>query len=120
MIIDRRVLKNVGFLSEHFFPAYFEDGDLCHRAMRAGFSVVYAPRPMLYHKVGSTVRAQGLSLQLAYDKSRLRVIYVRRNYRGLNKAIAPEAEAGRCGIGARRAAVLRHESENTQTHRTRS
>jgi GT2 family glycosyltransferase len=88
MIIARDVIEKVGDLSEHFFPAYFEDGDLCHRAMRAGFSVVYAPRPVIYHKVGSTVRSQGLSHQLVYDKSRLRVFYVRRNYRGLNKAIA--------------------------------
>ena len=88
MIVARPVLERVGDLSEHYFPAYFEDGDLCHRAMRAGFSVVYAPKPVIYHKVGATVRAQGISPQLAYDKSRLRVIYVRRNYTGLNKAIA--------------------------------
>ncbi|HEX6573362.1 MAG TPA: glycosyltransferase family 2 protein [Gemmatimonadaceae bacterium] len=88
MIVARQVLEQVGDLSEHYYPAYFEDGDLCHRAMRGGFTVMYAPEPVIYHKVGSTVRAAGPSLQLTYTKNRLRVIYVRRNYRGLNKAVA--------------------------------
>jgi GT2 family glycosyltransferase len=88
MVVSRRVLEEVGDLSEAYFPAYFEDSDLCHRARRAGFSIVYAPRPLIYHKVGSTVRSAAASLELAYIKNRLRVIYVRRNYRGMRKIIA--------------------------------
>lgn len=88
MVISRNVIETIGDLSEQYFPAYFEDSDFCHRAARAGFSVIYAPRPFIYHKVGATVRAAGPSLKLAYVKNRLRVIYVRRNYRGLNKAVA--------------------------------
>jgi GT2 family glycosyltransferase len=88
MIISRGVLEKIGGLADVFFPAYFEDGDYCHRARRAGFRVMYAPKPAAYHKVGSTVRAAKLETLLAYSKSRLRVIYVRRNYTGATKLAA--------------------------------
>ena len=88
MIVSRGVIDKIGRLSEFFFPAYFEDGDFCHRARKAGFPVMYAPKPAAYHKVGSTVRAANLETLLAYSKSRLRVIYVRRNYSGARKLAA--------------------------------
>ena len=88
MIMSRDVIEKAGVLAECYFPAYFEDGDFCHRAKEAGFRVMYAPVPVVYHKVGSTVRAANLDLHLTYHKNRLRVIYVRRNYRGATKLAA--------------------------------
>lgn len=88
MIVSRGVIEKIGGLADIFFPAYFEDGDFCHRARNSGFPVMYAPKPAVYHKVGSTVRAAKLETQLAYSKSRLRVIYVRRNYSGAQKLAA--------------------------------
>lgn len=88
MIVSRGVIEKIGGLADIFFPAYFEDGDFCHRARRAGFKVMYAPKPAAYHKVGSTVRAAKIETLLAYSKSRLRVIYVRRNYSGAMKLAA--------------------------------
>lgn len=88
MVISRSVAESVGVLAECYFPAYFEDGDYCHRAKDAGFRVMYAPGPVVYHKVGSTVRAANLDLHLTYHKNRLRVIYARRNYRGATKLAA--------------------------------
>ena len=88
MIMSRSVLEKAGVLAECYFPAYFEDGDYCHRAKDAGFRVMYAPVPVVYHKVGSTVRAANLDLHLTYHKNRLRVIYARRSYRGATKLTA--------------------------------
>lgn len=88
MIISRAVIEKIGGLAECFFPAYFEDGDFCHRASRAGFPLIYAPKPVVYHKVGATVRAAKIDNSLEYSKNRLRVIYVRRNYTGARKLIA--------------------------------
>lgn len=88
MIISRAVIETIGGLAECFFPAYFEDGDFCHRASRAGFPLMYAPKPVVYHKVGATVRAAKIENSLEYSKNRLRVIYVRRNYTGARKLIA--------------------------------
>jgi len=88
MIIPRAVIEKIGGLAECFFPAYFEDGDFCHRASRAGFPLMYAPKLVAYHKVGATVRAAKIENTLEYSKNRLRVIYVRRNYKGARKLIA--------------------------------
>lgn len=88
MIVSRGVIEKIGGLADVFFPAYFEDGDFCHRARKAGFPILYAPKPTAYHKVGATVRAAKLETLLAYSKSRLRVIYVRRNYSGATKIAA--------------------------------
>ncbi|MEO8576769.1 MAG: glycosyltransferase family 2 protein [Gemmatimonadales bacterium] len=88
MIMSRDVMEKAGLLAECYFPAYFEDGDYCHRARDAGFRVIYAPGPVVYHKVGSTVRAANLDLHLTYHKNRLRVIYARRNYRGATRLAA--------------------------------
>ena len=88
MIIARTVIEKIGGLAECFFPAYFEDGDFCHRALKAGFPLMYAPRPVVYHKVGATVRAAKIENPLEYSKNKLRVIYVRRNYTGARKIVA--------------------------------
>lgn len=88
MIIARGVIEKIGMLAECYFPAYFEDGDFCQRARKAGIPVMYAPAPVVYHKVGSTVRAANIETMLLHAKNRLRVVYVRRNYTGVQKAIA--------------------------------
>lgn len=88
MVISRSTLEAVGLLAECYFPAYFEDSDYCRRARDAGFPVIYAPLPVAYHKVGATVRAANLTLALTFHKNRLRVIYVRRNYRGVTRIVA--------------------------------
>lgn len=88
MIVARGVIEEIGMLAECYFPAYFEDGDFCQRARKAGIPVMYAPKPVVYHKVGSTVRAANIETLLVHAKNRLRVVYVRRNYTGAQKAIA--------------------------------
>jgi GT2 family glycosyltransferase len=88
MIMSRTAIEKAGVLAECYFPAYFEDGDFCHRAKDAGFRVMYAPGAVVYHKVGATVRAANLDLHLTYHKNRLRVIYARRNYHGATKLAA--------------------------------
>ena len=88
MVIPRGIITSIGLLAECYFPAYFEDGDFCQRARKGGFAVFYAPKPVVYHKVGATVRAAKLENFLVYCKNRLRVVYVRRNYTGTQKVAA--------------------------------
>jgi GT2 family glycosyltransferase len=88
MIVSRDVVTRIGELSERFFPAYFEDGDYCSRAVKAGVPLMYAPKPTVYHKVGATVNAAKMEDALAFHKNRLRVIYVRRNFDGFRKFAA--------------------------------
>ena len=74
--------------AEVYFPLYWEDGEYSFRARGAGFPVLYAPRAKVFHKVGATVGPAHVSPIVAYCQNRLRVFYVRRNYRGWTKAAA--------------------------------
>ena len=88
MIISRPLLREIGPLAEVYFPLYWEDSEYSFRARNAGFPVLYAPRAKVFHKVGATVGAADVSPVVAYCQNRLRVFYVRRNYRGWTKAAA--------------------------------
>ena len=51
MMIRREVLERAGLFDEGFF-LYFEETELCHRAMRAGFGTLYVPESRVMH-IGS-------------------------------------------------------------------
>lgn len=53
MMVKRDVIEKIGFFDKDFF-AYFEESDLCHRVWLAGGRVIYAPKSIIYHKVGGT------------------------------------------------------------------
>jgi len=49
LAIQRRVIEQIGAFDERFFPAYYEDVDLCFRARAAGFKVLYWPDAVVLH-----------------------------------------------------------------------
>lgn len=53
LLFRRQVVDKIGFLDESYF-AYLEDADFCVRARKAGFSILYEPHALVYHKVSST------------------------------------------------------------------
>lgn len=58
MLISRCVLENVGYLDEKYFM-YFEDSDLCQRAKREEFKVIYVPAAKVWHKVSQSSQIGG-------------------------------------------------------------
>ena len=54
-LVRRAALEQVGFLDPDYF-AYWEEGDYCLRARRAGWKIACVPRSVVYHKVGQTNR----------------------------------------------------------------
>ena len=68
LMVKRAVLENVGLLDERYF-LYFEETDLCARARKAGYRVVYQPGARLWHKVS----------QSTGEDSLLTLYYMRRN-----------------------------------------
>lgn len=57
MIFKMDVLKKVAIHDAIFDPtyfAYFEESDLCHRIWLTGKKLVYAPKSVIYHKMGGT------------------------------------------------------------------
>lgn len=74
MAIRRSLLEEIGGFDEAFFPAYFEDVDLCLRARRAGYKVLYVPSAVVIHHEGG-VLGKDLFKQLpAFHRNRLRFL----------------------------------------------
>jgi GT2 family glycosyltransferase len=53
LLARREVFEKIGYL-DPVYPAYYEDADLCMRARRAGFRVVYAPAGKVWHKISAS------------------------------------------------------------------
>lgn len=82
MLISRKVLEEVGLLADCFSPCYGEDVDYSLRARAAGFPVMYAPRAICYHRVGSSLGRLEKAPRTVFSVNRNRVLTVRRNFRG--------------------------------------
>lgn len=73
MAIKRDVLDEVGLLDEGFF-LYFEDVDLCRRAQRAGYRVVYVPDAVAVHAESTLTVKHSPSYLQHFHTSRWRYI----------------------------------------------
>ena len=65
MLVKQEVFEKVGFLDEKFF-LYYEDSDLCERVRRSGYSIMYSPKAILWHKNAGSAGGSGSSLQDYY------------------------------------------------------
>lgn len=57
MMFRRKAIENVlvnGEIFDGSYFAYFEETDLCHRVWLSGYRMGYAPKSVIYHKVGGT------------------------------------------------------------------
>lgn len=77
MLIRRAVLDKIGLLYTKYW-AYWEETDLCFRAMKAGFKVVYVPDSIIWHKVAQSIGGEG-NLRREYYLNRNRLLFARRN-----------------------------------------
>ncbi|HEY0970512.1 MAG TPA: glycosyltransferase family 2 protein [Gemmatimonadales bacterium] len=86
MVVSRELLDRIGPMPECYFPVYVEDAEYSHRARESGLPVMYAPGPVVHHRIGSTVGRAGVSPRAKYMDTRHRGFYVRRNFRGWRRA----------------------------------
>jgi GT2 family glycosyltransferase len=77
MLIRRAVLERVGLLDDRFF-IYFEECDLCARASRAGWKLMYLPTAKLWHKVSQVQQVLGNDFGI-YHWQRNRLLYLWKN-----------------------------------------
>lgn len=66
-------LDTVGLLDEGYFPAYFEDIDLCLRLTQAGYRLRYQPAATLRH-AESRSTSDELRRSLLFNRNRLRFV----------------------------------------------
>jgi GT2 family glycosyltransferase len=53
VLIRRELIADVGAFDPDFF-AYFEDGDLCLRALAAGYQLLFVPRARVWHRAATS------------------------------------------------------------------
>lgn len=88
MMISRALFEAEGGLAELYNPIYWEDGDYSFRARARGWKVLMVPGARVYHRVGASGAGEELTPRTAFLQNRNRCLYVRRNYSGLNRALA--------------------------------
>ncbi len=71
MCLHRQVLDQVGLFDEDL-EAFGEDVDLCLRATRAGFPLLYAPEARIEHELGATYGRYGRRKIYLVERNRLR------------------------------------------------
>ena len=74
LAVSRKALATIGLLDEAFYPAYFEDVDLCLRARKAGFRVVISPTATVVHKEESRMTEHSFMGNYYFQKNRLRLV----------------------------------------------
>lgn len=73
MAIRRTLLEETGGFDEDFFPAYFEETDLCLEARNRGLSVVYEPRSVVVHHESVSLQAASPRFLALFTRQRMRL-----------------------------------------------
>ena len=71
LLVDRRAWDAIGGFDERYFPAYYEDVDLCLSLMERGYRVVYEPQAQLRHLESQSTSAPFRSFLLARNRALL-------------------------------------------------
>lgn len=85
MIVPRKVIEDVGMMSEVYF-LYYEEHDWAERIKRAGYKIFYQPESFILHK--ESVSTGKDSPFKTYYLTRNRLVFARRNYRRLTRIIS--------------------------------
>ncbi len=68
LLVKKEMLDKIGLLDENYFM-YAEDVDLCYRAKKAGWKVVYFPEVTFVHYLGKSTSQQRLKMLFEHHRS---------------------------------------------------
>ena len=74
LAIRRDLLERFGGLDPGFYPAYFEEADLCVNTMRSGSRVVYLPGARIVHHESTTTGKFTSRYYYLYHRNRIRFL----------------------------------------------
>lgn len=72
--VRRSAIERIGLFDEGFFPAYFEEADLCLRARQAGYKVLYVPTAVAIHQESVTTGKDTRPYYHFYHRNRIRFV----------------------------------------------
>jgi len=85
MLVPRKVIEQVGMMPEIYF-LYYEEYDWCEMIKQKGYKIYYIPQSLVFHK--ESVSTQSDSPLKTYYLFRNRILWVRRNRKGIEKMMA--------------------------------
>ncbi len=85
MMVPLEVIKKVGLMADIFF-LYYEELDWCYRIRKAGYRIYYVHNSLIYHK--ESISTGKASPTKVYYMNRARLLFMRRNVKGLILLIA--------------------------------
>jgi len=65
MLIKTKLLYEIGLLDTKYF-AYWEETDLCFRASKKGYKIIYSPSARIWHKIAASSGGISNPLQIYY------------------------------------------------------
>ena len=71
LMVTRSAWNAVGGFDERYFPAYYEDVDLCMALRKHGFRVVYEPRARLHHLESQSTSSRYHDFLMTRNRKRL-------------------------------------------------
>jgi GT2 family glycosyltransferase len=74
MGLKRAVLNEIGLFDEKFFPACYEETDLCFRVKAAGYQVIYTPTALGIHHETTTTDRESTEYNRWMNRGRLRFV----------------------------------------------
>lgn len=78
IMVKRDLFEEVGLFDPSFFY-YYEEIDLCWRIRLKGYKVVFAPKSIVYHSVGSSTAKHDASLK-AFHATKNNIVMLIKNY----------------------------------------
>jgi GT2 family glycosyltransferase len=76
MLIKREVFEKLGLLPEEYFM-YYEDVDFCAKAYNNGYSIMYDPQCIIFHKVGASTGEEESAFSVEWN-TRSRLLFMRK------------------------------------------
>lgn len=81
MLFSKEVFMELGGFDDLYHPFYWEDVDICYRALKKGYRIIYNPKIVIYHKDQSTtVFSKKGKFPLFFAKMYARIIQERNQY----------------------------------------
>ena len=74
MAIRRPIMERLGGFDEDYFPAYFEESDLCYRLRKEGMRVVYTPHAAIHHHEAVSLEKFSDAFYRTYYSSRIKFL----------------------------------------------
>jgi GT2 family glycosyltransferase len=75
VMLNKKMIRNVGYLDEDFSPGYGDDDDYCDRARMAGWRTIILLNVIVYHRHGASFKDEFNENELAAMKANSRDLY---------------------------------------------